>query len=121
MIGHTSPSAGSLAEYGVNYEQVDLLKDAETPDLEGIQAALKANSAIRMVHIQRSRGYCTRPSLSIQWIERIVKATHHRPFDAQSNEHKAFCRTMIEKCELIEQQYRPIKMTEEKEFFNTYL
>ena len=56
-----------------------------------------------------------------QQIERIVKATHHRPFDAQSNEHKAFCRTMIEKCELIEQQYRPIKMTEEKEFFNTYL
>lgn len=54
-------------------------------------------------------------------IERIVKATRHRPFDAQSDEHKAFCRTMIEKCEQIEQQYRPIKMTEEKEFFNTYL
>ena len=74
VIGHTSPSAGSLAEYGVSYEQVDLLKDTETPDLEGIQAALEANPRIKMVHIQRSRGYCTRPSLSIQWIERIVKA-----------------------------------------------
>lgn len=74
VIGHTSPSAGSLAEYGVDYEQVDLLKDTETPDLDGIQAALKQNPRIKMVHIQRSRGYCTRPSLSIEWIERIVKA-----------------------------------------------
>ena len=74
VIGHTAPSAGSLAEYGVSYEQVDLLQDTETPDLEGIQAALKKNPAIRMVHIQRSRGYNTRPSLTIGWIERIVKA-----------------------------------------------
>lgn len=54
-------------------------------------------------------------------IERIVKATHHRPFDAQSEEHKAFCRTMIERCDEVEKQYRPIKMTEEKEFFNSFL
>ena len=54
-------------------------------------------------------------------IERIVKATQHRPFDAQSEEHKAFCRTMIERCDEVEQQYRPIKMTEEKEFFNSFL
>lgn len=74
VIGHTEPSAGSLAEYGVSYEQVDLLKDTETPDLDGIQAALEKNPRIKMVHIQRSRGYCTRPSLSIQWIERIVEA-----------------------------------------------
>ena len=57
VIGHTSPSAGSLAEYGVSYEQVDLLEDTETPNLEGIQAALVANPRIKMVHIQRSRGY----------------------------------------------------------------
>ena len=74
VIGHTSPSAGSLAEYGVSYEQVDLLKDTETPDLDGIQQALQNNPRIKMVHIQRSRGYCTRPSLTIEWIERIVKA-----------------------------------------------
>lgn len=74
VIGHTEPSAGSLAEYGVSYEQVELLKDTETPDLDGIQAALEANPSIKMVHVQRSRGYCTRPSLSIEWIERIVKA-----------------------------------------------
>ena len=54
-------------------------------------------------------------------IERIVKATLHRPFDAQSDEHKVFCRTMIEKCEQIERLYSPIEMTREKEFFNTYL
>ena len=54
-------------------------------------------------------------------IERIVKAMRHRPFDALSEEYKTFCRTMIERCEQVEQQFRSIKMTEEKEFFNSYL
>ena len=74
VIGHTEPSAGSLAEYGVSYQQVDLLEDTQTPNILGIQEALEKNPAIRMVHIQRSRGYNTRPSLTIQWIERIIKA-----------------------------------------------
>ena len=74
VIGHTEPSAGSLAEYGVSYQQVDLLEDTQTPNILGIQEALKQNKSIRMVHIQRSRGYNTRPSLTIQWIERIIKA-----------------------------------------------
>ena len=54
-------------------------------------------------------------------IERIVKATQHRPFDASSEEHKAFCRTMIERCEQVERLHNEIKMTDEKEFFNSYL
>lgn len=74
VIGHTEPSAGSLAEYGVSYQQVDLLEDTQTPNILGIQEALEKNPSIRMVHIQRSRGYNTRPSLTIQWIERIIKA-----------------------------------------------
>ena len=73
VIGHTAPSAGSLAEYGVKYSQVELDAD-ENPDLEAIQAALRADPCVKMVHIQRSRGYNTRPSLTIEWIERIVKA-----------------------------------------------
>ena len=74
VIGHTEPSAGSLAEYGVSYQQVDLLEDTQTPNILGIQEALEKNKSIRMVHIQRSRGYNTRPSLTIEWIERIIKA-----------------------------------------------
>lgn len=73
VIGHKIPSAGSLAEYGVGYRQVELNED-EHPDLTAIQAALREDSSIRMVHIQRSRGYCTRPSLTIEWIKRIIDA-----------------------------------------------
>ncbi len=75
VIGHKTPSAGSLAEYGVGYEQVEL-DENECPDLPAIQQALRNNDAIRVVHIQRSRGYCTRPSLTIEWIKRIVDAVH---------------------------------------------
>ncbi|MBQ5841010.1 MAG: methionine gamma-lyase family protein, partial [Clostridia bacterium] len=73
VIGHKSPSMGSLAEYGVKYRQVDLNKE-ERPDLPAIQEALQADPSVKMVHIQRSRGYATRPSLSIAEIERIVHA-----------------------------------------------
>ncbi len=73
VIGHKRPSAGSLAEYGVNYREV-ALDATQTPDLEGIKAALSADKSIRMVHIQRSRGYNTRPSLTIDWIRRIIDA-----------------------------------------------
>lgn len=72
VIGHTAPSAGSLAEYGVKYKQVELDAD-ECPDLKAIAGALQLDPTIKMVHIQRSRGYNTRPSLTIEWIERIVK------------------------------------------------
>lgn len=73
VIGYTQPSAGSLAEYGVHYKEVPLAKDGN-PDIPAIQEALRADPTIKMVHIQRSRGYNTRPSLTIDWIERIIKA-----------------------------------------------
>ena len=73
VIGHKEPSVGSLVEYGVKYSQVEL-NDRELPDIPAIEAALKADDSVKMVHIQRSRGYNTRPSLTIDWIERICKA-----------------------------------------------
>ena len=73
VIGHKVSSAGSLAEFGVNYAQVELDGDGN-PDISGIKAALHNDPTVRMVHIQRSRGYNTRPSLSIAWIERIIDA-----------------------------------------------
>ncbi len=71
VIGHKRPSAGSLKEYGVNYREVALTGDG-TPDLPAIRAALQEDPSVRMVHIQRSRGYNTRPSLTIEGIRRIV-------------------------------------------------
>ena len=63
------PSAGSLAEYGVTYRQVDLLPDG-TFDLEAIGNAIGPKT--KVVAIQRSRGYAVRPSLRISEIERAV-------------------------------------------------
>ncbi len=72
VIGHKEPSAGSLAEYGVGYRQVELDGQGQ-PDLAAIAQALRADQTVKMVHIQRSRGYDTRESLSIDWIERIIQ------------------------------------------------
>ncbi|MBE5939837.1 MAG: hypothetical protein E7266_05505 [Lachnospiraceae bacterium] len=62
-------SNGSLAEYGITYNQVDLTADGEF-DLEGIKAAISDKT--KLVEIQRSKGYQTRPTLSV---EKIAKAT----------------------------------------------
>lgn len=63
------PSNGSLAEYGVTYRQVNLLPD-DRFDLEGIRAAM--NGHTKMVHIQRSKGYQTRRTLSVTEIGKVI-------------------------------------------------
>ena len=73
VIGHKTEAAGSLKEYGIGYSEVDLTADGR-PDIVAIKRALKADNSIRVVHIQRSRGYCTRPSLTIDGIKKIVDA-----------------------------------------------
>ncbi len=56
------PSPGSLAEYGITYRQVELLENGAF-DYDGIRAAI--NERTRLVTIQRSKGYATRPTLSV--------------------------------------------------------
>ena len=63
------PSKGSLAEYGVTYAQVDLLPDGDF-DWEGIKGAI--NERTRLVTIQRSKGYQTRPTLSVSRIGELI-------------------------------------------------
>ena len=58
-------SSGSLAEYGITYSQVDL-KDDGSFDKDGIAKAIKPET--KMIAIQRSKGYQTRPSLSVSAI-----------------------------------------------------
>ena len=63
------PSKGSLAEYGVTYRQVELLEDG-TFDYDSIRKAI--NEKTRLVEIQRSKGYQTRPSFSVKQIGELI-------------------------------------------------
>lgn len=63
------PSKGSLAEYGVSYRQVDLLPDGSF-DYDNIKKAL--NEKTKLVTIQRSKGYQTRPTLSVDRIGELI-------------------------------------------------
>lgn len=64
------PSRGSLAEYGVTYRQVDLLEGGAF-DYEGIRRAISPRT--RMVTIQRSKGYQTRPTFSVSQIGELIR------------------------------------------------
>lgn len=64
------PSKGSLKEYGISYRQVDLLADGSF-DYDGIRAAV--NERTKLVTIQRSKGYQTRPTLSVTRIGELVR------------------------------------------------
>ena len=64
------PSKGSLKEYGISYRQVDLLPDG-TFDYESIRQAV--NEKTRLVTIQRSKGYQTRPTLSVERIGELIR------------------------------------------------
>ncbi len=73
VIGLGKPAKGSLAEMGVHYKEVPLTVD-EKPDICGIVQALQDTPSVKVVHIQRSKGYSTRPSLRVSEIGNIVKA-----------------------------------------------
>ncbi|MDD3218448.1 MAG: methionine gamma-lyase family protein [Lachnospiraceae bacterium] len=64
------PSKGSLAEYGISYRQVDLLEGGAF-DYEGIKAAIRPNT--KMATIQRSKGYQTRPTFSVERIGELIR------------------------------------------------
>ena len=60
---------GSLKEFGISYRQVDLLEDGSF-DFEGIRNAL--NEKTKLVTIQRSKGYATRKTLSVERIGKLI-------------------------------------------------
>jgi len=63
------PSSCSLAEYGVTYNQIDLLPDGNF-DYENIRKAI--NPKTKLITIQRSKGYATRPSFSVKQIGELI-------------------------------------------------
>lgn len=62
-------SVGSLKEYGISYKQVDLLPDG-TFDYDRIKESIHENT--KMVTIQRSKGYQTRPTFSVEQIGQLI-------------------------------------------------
>ena len=72
------PSCGSLAEYGVTYAQVDLLEDG-TFDYDSIRKAINEKS--KLVEIQRSKGYASRPTLSVKRIGELIHFIKERKPD----------------------------------------
>jgi len=70
MIGLVGNSSQSLKAHGIKYEQIDLINDDF--DVRNIVSRL-SNSDVKLVEIQRSRGYSSRKSLSISKIENIIK------------------------------------------------
>lgn len=60
---------GSLREYGITYAQVELLENGDF-DYEGIRNAINART--RLITIQRSKGYATRPTLSVKRIGELI-------------------------------------------------
>ncbi|MDQ5983975.1 MAG: hypothetical protein RUMPE_01004 [Eubacteriales bacterium SKADARSKE-1] len=69
VIGFENDSSGSLKEFNINYEQVDFGADGAL-DFEKIKE--KITPKIKMVYVQRSRGYTLRPSLFVSDIKKIV-------------------------------------------------
>lgn len=65
-----NPSKSSLKQYGVKYEQIELVNDEFNE--KAIQQRL-SNKDVKLIEIQRSRGYSTRKSINIDKIEKIIE------------------------------------------------
>ncbi len=77
-IGIEGNYSGSLIDFGIKYEEIDL-KDNKTVDVDEIKKRL--DNSYKMVYIQRSRGYSLRPTLTCDDIENIVKAVREKNKD----------------------------------------
>lgn len=71
VLGIDGHSDGSLADFGVEYNEVSLKNDG-TPDIDSIKNALE-NDTYKVVYIQRSRGYSLRPSLKIDDVKNLCE------------------------------------------------
>lgn len=73
VIGLYGEGMGSLKDFGIEFEILDLLEDG-TVDFDGLQEKLKKEN-YKAVYIQRSRGYSLRPTLTSTEIKKIVDIT----------------------------------------------
>ena len=90
VIGLRGSESGSLKDFGVLYDQVDLLADGEL-DLNEIEKKAKN---CKIIYVQRSRGYSLRPSLTIDKIKVLaerVKASNPNAYIVVDNCYGEFC------------------------------
>ena len=73
-LDNKSKGQGTLIDFGVRYEQVDLTENDEF-DYDEIEKRV-ADKTVRMVYIQRSRGYLLRHSISVAEIEKVCEIVH---------------------------------------------
>lgn len=92
----STDGTGTLVDFGIKYEQIELMSDG-TPDFESMKKRITPD--IKMVYIQRSRGYSLRPSLRCEEIEKIAALAHRLAPD---------CIVMLDNCygEFV-QEYEP--------------
>ena len=70
VIGIRGEGAGSLAEFGITYKQIELLKNGQI-DLDAVKSAFSHKT--KMISIQRATGYSERPAISLDSIEKCAK------------------------------------------------
>ena len=70
VIGIRGEGAGSLAEFGITYKQIELLKNGQI-DLDAVKSTISDNT--KMISIQRATGYSERPAISLDSIEKCAK------------------------------------------------
>lgn len=70
IVGIRGTGNGSLKEFGIGYNSVPLMEEGSI-DYQAIEKAVKPNT--KMIGIQRSKGYATRPSFTIEQIEEMIR------------------------------------------------
>lgn len=87
-------NASSLKSFGIHYEQIDLVDDDF--DYEGISKYLKENQ-VKVIEIQRSKGYSTRKSITIEKLERVIKFIKNINKDVIVMVDNCYCEFVCEK------------------------
>lgn len=70
IVGLRGNGSGSLKEFGITYQSVALCENGQV-DFKAVEQAMKANT--KMIGIQRSKGYATRPSFTVAEIEEMIR------------------------------------------------
>ena len=87
-------NSSSLKSFGVNYEQIDLVNDDF--DYEKIKETLK-NKKIKLIEIQRSKGYSTRKSITLDKVEKLIKLIKEIDKDVIIMIDNCYCEFVTEK------------------------
>ena len=77
-IGTSPAGEGSLIDFGIEFKKIELTKDKNAPiDIKAMREALELHrEKIKMVYLQRSKGYADRPTLTVSQIREVATAVH---------------------------------------------